>query len=228
MATASLSACRLIRQSHPLHAFHPAGLVARRASMSAPDGPESGLNDKVSAWLDSQGYPLEFLTANAFHRRDFGVLQGYYVPDVQSGTPREIDVLASATHADVESLLRITYVVECKYSRDKPWVVFTSPRGNMHPAACIAQTVGSATGAAILWTLAGDKQLQSLDTFRAPPRPGFGHQRYFSRMRIIIGKCSLNPSTLGYLPRPKRTGFCTRRYQPSRGTSPPQRIPGLL
>lgn len=142
---------------------------------------DKSTQEKVAEWLSNEGYPLEFSTANVFRKNGFQVHQGYYVQDVQSETPREVDVLAQMTIHLEKSFLRTCYIVECKWSGDKPWVVFTSPQHHIAPSACVTQTIGSETGETILWSLAGDKLIQSLDTFNTPDCPGFNGRQVFSK-----------------------------------------------
>lgn len=139
------------------------------------------LGSRVREWLDSEGYPTEFRTASVFRRFGFRVRQGYYVRDDRSEAVREIDVLATASSPSREHLIRAEHVVECKWSRDKPWVIFTSSDAQMAPPACVAQTIGSALGSTILWAIAGDESLHNMDLFSTPTRPGFGGRQAFSR-----------------------------------------------
>lgn len=155
--------------------------------MTNHDKPEKDIRDKVSEWLSNEGYPLEFFSASTFHSNGFYVRQGYYVQDLHSDSPREIDILAELTSFSPEpSFLRICYVVECKWSGDKPWVVFTSRHHQIAESACIAQTIGSEVGEAILWSLAGDKTFQSLNTFSTPETPGFNGRQVFSKSNDVF------------------------------------------
>ena len=141
----------------------------------------TSLLHRVSSWLASEGYPTEFRTANIFQKHGFHVTQGAYVRGDAEGLKREIDVLASITARASSGFLRISYVVECKWSADKPWIVFTSPSTRMAPSACIAQTISSKLGEAIVWAIAGNETLQSLQTFLTPEKGGFGGRQAFSK-----------------------------------------------
>lgn len=143
--------------------------------------PERGVKGRVADWLSGEGYPLEFSTATIFHKHGFRTHQGYYVKDNQSGSLREIDVIAQATRSLDSAFVRVEYVVECKWAGDKPWVVFTSETHTIAPTACIAQTIGSEAGQALLWCLAHDKTLQSLDAFHTPKQAGFNGRQAFSK-----------------------------------------------
>ena len=136
---------------------------------------------RVSSWLNSEGYPTEFRTASIFQKHGFQVSQGTYVPGDAEGLKREIDVLASITERASSGFLRISYIVECKWSADKPWIVFASPTTRMAPSACIAQTISSKLGETIVWAIAGNETLHSLDTFLTPDKGGFGGRQAFSK-----------------------------------------------
>ena len=115
--------------------------------------PEDGsvnLHSKVIEWLNREGYPIEFAAASIFRRYKFRVFQGYYVRDIDSDAAREIDILASKTASSRDYLVRAYHVVECKWSQDKPWVIFTSANARIGHAACVAQTMASLLGSTIL------------------------------------------------------------------------------
>lgn len=140
------------------------------------------LEQKVKDWFDSEGYPLEFPVARAFEEQGFVSHQGYYVSDEQEEQAREIDVLANMDAGlDGEGFLRVSHVIECKWSRDKPWVVFTSPRSIMAESACMAQTAASSLGQAIMYCLAGEVELYPLHLFAYPERGGFSGRRAFEK-----------------------------------------------
>jgi hypothetical protein len=116
---------------------------------------QNSLPGQVLKWLNEQGYPTEFQVANIWGQHGFRVVQGYHVCTDTSDAPREIDVLAMRDCRSDGDLIRVCHVVECKWSKDKPWVVLTSHHGHLASAACVAQTIGSLLGVAILWTMAG-------------------------------------------------------------------------
>ncbi len=147
----------------------------------------NSLEERVTNWLKTEGYPLEFEVAQTFRREGFSVLQGDYVEDSATNQVREIDVVASDTmdsdeDAEHSKWVRIEYVVECKSSRDKPWVLFGSDL-RMAPPACVAQTMGSRSGQGIVHARAHDDTLQRLETFAAPKRSAFGGRQAFSKGR---------------------------------------------
>ena len=53
------------------------------------------LSSKVEEWVNKQGYPFEMRVAAAFRKAGFGITQSDYYTDTETGTAREIDVVAS-------------------------------------------------------------------------------------------------------------------------------------
>jgi hypothetical protein len=143
--------------------------------------PKPDLPRQIYNWLETEGYPLEFRIANMFLAAEVPAFQGEHVRDRHSGAVREIDVVAQWNVQSDDLLFRIAMVVECKWSRDKPWVVFAQRHRGMAPSACINQTIASRLGGAVMWMLASKKEVQDLAMFRHFERPGFGGRKAFSK-----------------------------------------------
>lgn len=82
------------------------------------------LNKKVLEWVMGQGYPLEMKVATSFRNRGFEVIQSHYYPDPENNELREIDIVAITP--EYTGLIDVSFVIECKSSKKKPWVLFTS------------------------------------------------------------------------------------------------------
>ena len=82
------------------------------------------LNKKVLEWVVGQGYPLEMKVATSFRNRGFEVIQSHYYPDPENNDLREIDIVAITP--EYTGLIDVSFVIECKSSKKKPWVLFTS------------------------------------------------------------------------------------------------------
>jgi len=83
------------------------------------------IRNKVSSWLAEQGYPLEMKVAAAFQSKKFNVRQSTFYHDPETTTPREIDVVASkGTYID-GTFAKIVFVIECKSTIKKPWIIFS-------------------------------------------------------------------------------------------------------
>ena len=79
---------------------------------------------KIQDWLTTQGYPIEMLVSQAFKRYGFSIRQSDFYDDPETGISREIDVIA--TMEDLPFARFVSYVIECKLSRDKPWILFSA------------------------------------------------------------------------------------------------------
>lgn len=138
------------------------------------------LDVKVKGWLAKQGFPLEFRTAQIFAAHGLTASQGTYVPDPVSGQLREVDVIASSHLGGDDVVCRTSVVVECKWSRDKPWIVFTTPHGRPSREEAVVQALASSFGEGVMWHLSTDKTLQGYYQQRQPVRVGFGGRQAFT------------------------------------------------
>ena len=145
-------------------------------SKASDDG--NPLKENLEAWLAREGYPLELSVANAFHAAGFEVLHRQYFRNKSQQSSGATDI-AVRTSVDVgNSLLRLYYLIECKWSKDKPWVIFLGD-AKTPPASLVAQTVASQTARALFWARAGDPALQALSLFKPPAQFGFAGRQAF-------------------------------------------------
>ena len=144
--------------------------------------PSGQLDERVLAWLESEGYPLEFRTARILRDCHFGVDQGKHYR-AEDGGPREIDVVGEVCTEEDGTFLRISHYIECKWSKGYPWVVFASEHAAIAPSACVAQTQGNDLARATLWCLAGDADLHQSSIFATPRRVGFGGRQAFTKAK---------------------------------------------
>lgn len=141
---------------------------------------KSDLETRLLKWLDTQGYPLEMRVARAFQREGFRVIQSEYYTDNDTGDSREIDVIASIQASDKNFFIRVTFVVECKLSKDKPWILFSSEECGLADSARVAQRAASSLGRRVLYDLAHDVEVQTLPVFTIPEMPAYGLTQAFS------------------------------------------------
>lgn len=139
----------------------------------------SALETKLLSWLATQGYPLEMTVARAFQRSGFRVVQSDYYTKEGSGISREIDVLASLQKVEEGLVIRVTIVVECKSSKEKPWLLFSKERSLAKPAL-IAQRAASELGTHVLHRIASDERIQDLPIFSIPETPAYGLTQAFT------------------------------------------------
>ncbi len=152
------------------------------------------MDDKVKKWVEMEGYPLEFSTAHKFKKRKFSVEQSYFAKG-RDGKAREVDVLATTNYPLGRSFLRIKHVVECKWSKDKPWVLFKDEK-RFAASALAAQLISSSAGQAIAWIAAGSKDFKSLDIFKEDGfsfsgRQAFskGNDLFYQAVQGVVSNC---------------------------------------
>jgi hypothetical protein len=95
--------------------------VSRKLAMA-----KSEVQTKVEAWLKDQGYPLEMRTARAFQSRGWFLHQSRRYKDPVLEKEREIDLLAFNDDPAPSSKIHGHFVIECKWSPQKPWVLFAA------------------------------------------------------------------------------------------------------
>jgi len=76
-------------------------------------------------------------------------------------------------------LLRIALVIECKSSRQKPWILFSS-QSRMSSRALVAQRAASGIGRRFLRKAAQYESVQMLPLFRLPAEPAYNFTQAFT------------------------------------------------
>jgi len=140
----------------------------------------SELETKIRSWLDEQGYPLEMRVARAFRQAGFSVLQSDYYEDPKTKTQREIDVIASISKKIDKFRIRIEFVIECKLSKSKPWIMFCSSNQRMAAPARIVQRVASELGRSVLFDVCQREDVQNLDLFEVISPAAYGVTQAFT------------------------------------------------
>jgi hypothetical protein len=108
------------------------------------------------------------------------VIQSDYYKDPESGDSREIDVVAYR-QVDLSGLqVRVSFFIECKLSKDKPWIVFTSEKTRLADRARIVQRPATRTGAKLLQQLSLDPEMLKLPLFRFAPFIGYSVTQAFT------------------------------------------------
>lgn len=136
-------------------------------------GGKSALTSKISDWLKTQGYPLEMETAKEFISQGFDTQQSVYYVDTESGDSRETDVVASQCVAADKVLVRMSVVVECKKSGDKPYILFSTGHNPLPKATCVAQRASSRAGEKTLLALAKCPDIPKSPLFRIGDNSGY-------------------------------------------------------
>ncbi|MFA4905141.1 MAG: hypothetical protein WC645_01415 [Candidatus Margulisiibacteriota bacterium] len=79
-------------------------------------------------WINKNGINLEIDVCDTFRKKGFDVRHSSYFKDTEDNKLREIDIIArnySISRDGIE--LSIIFVIECKYIKHSPWILFVSP-----------------------------------------------------------------------------------------------------
>jgi hypothetical protein len=79
------------------------------------------LREKLLAWLEKQGYPLEMKVAAQLRlKTQLHVRQGWHYQDPETAQSREIDIIA--TGSELHGFAAVHFAIECK-APNKPWMI---------------------------------------------------------------------------------------------------------
>jgi hypothetical protein len=141
---------------------------------------QASLEERVLTWLSKQGYPFELTVGELLRTAGWEVEYGRLYIDPSTGKTREIDVLATTRYGSKEhqSAIYFKLAIECKTSRDKPWIVFSSPIDSLFQAVPLSLFPGDLAQLAILDALPDDPSQWSI--LNLGPRLGHGITTAFS------------------------------------------------
>jgi len=137
--------------------------------MTSQSKPRSqSVAERVRKWLLSGGFPLEMAVARALHDQWFAVSQSVYYLDEATSKQREIDVTAQMERGVEGAAFRlvVTFVIECKASPEKPWILMVAnPHRNFpHQGSPSYCSVANSPGLILL---------SNLHLATGIPQPGF-------------------------------------------------------
>jgi hypothetical protein len=138
---------------------------------------DKSIEVKVREWLEKSGYPLEMQVAREFRRAQFRVSQAQFYLDPESHQYREIDVVASRSESVDGRIIQIQFVVECKVSRDRPWMMFVGedrPREHFNPVSRIMFGPCNKAGVVLRGVLSSAKDLHGLPLFMDDRQTAYG------------------------------------------------------
>lgn len=79
---------------------------------------------RIKNWILKNGYPFEMKVASLFQKNGFKISQSVLYKDSDTNKYREIDILAYHNKIVNGVSFSFSFVIECKKSTDKPWLVF--------------------------------------------------------------------------------------------------------
>src|SRR5262249_37421913 len=101
------------------------------------------------------------------------VVQSMYYKDPTTSEAREIDVVATADERGLSRLVRYSIVIECKSSKDKPWVMFTSTRIPLQEGAIARSLIASPPAVLTRDRIASIPNINTIPIFARPARAGY-------------------------------------------------------
>lgn len=159
---------------------------------------QDDLKVRVAKWLDEQGYPLEMRVASVLQTKGFRAVQSEYFRDPESGDLRELDILAFIQQRVKNVLFRVSILVECKLSVDKPWLLFTSDRISLADSARVVQRGANQLGRCFLREIAQESTVQELPIFTLPQRPAYGLTQAFTQGRDVCYSAATSVSKAAF------------------------------
>lgn len=142
------------------------------------------LATEARAWLKKSGYPLEFRVARAFESQGFRVQPNHFVRMQADQKIREIDLLASIPRNTPFMRARFELYVECKSSRQLPWIFFDLGGSRPDAGTILRSFPSNSMGDALLWLLQDSKEIASTVPFSSSGPSVFnGRQAFDSEQR---------------------------------------------
>ncbi len=169
-----------------------------------------GVKDQVEAWIKSEGFALEMRVAKMFQASCAVVDQSQYYMDPTTDKMREIDVVARHIALIGGAMVEFIFVVECKSSKDKPWVLFTheGPR-SFNVTLATHNRLATTLGDVLLLELSTLNAVQVNFLFRQPTRIAHGVTCAFQNNKDVAyaavqGALSAATSVVDHSEQPKQ------------------------
>jgi hypothetical protein len=141
--------------------------------------------EKLREWLLSQGYPLEMRVAQHLRQAGLRVTQSEVYTDPETGKIRETDVVGRLWTAfdimeRIDVSLGLSAVVECKQSRDKPWILFTTDTSELHRRLTLSTRIASDFASFVVSRVDTDA-IATLPAFALGPRHAYSISQAFRK-----------------------------------------------
>jgi hypothetical protein len=159
-----------------------------------PASSNKPIETRLNEWINSQGYPLEMRVARRFQDAAFVAGVSEFFKDPETGEVREIDVMAVQSESLTDIDARVTFVVECKSSRDHPWVFFVSgPKAATHIHTHVVFTLASKLGRRLLNVVKRREGIEAkLPLFTMPIRPAYGATQAFTSGKDVVFEAAMS------------------------------------
>ncbi|HJQ26884.1 MAG TPA: hypothetical protein VKA60_23420 [Blastocatellia bacterium] len=151
--------------------------------------------ENIREWIEKQGYPLEMFAAQILSNLGFDVSQSAYYTDTETGKHREIDVIASVTETINSKYLKFSLVLECKFSREKPWLLFASEKNKISFNDLMRNRAANRPGITVSSKLAGFPELEEYGLLARSARPAYSATQAFTSGKDVTYEACLAAAT---------------------------------
>lgn len=112
---------------------------------------ERDLTDEVKRWVSTQGYPIEMRVARAFRKVELlRVRHAPHFTDPKEKKSRELDLIVGWRQNFDGRIIQVMFAIECKYSKHRPWVIFSDRSIKFNHDQNLQQRVASFFGRKLL------------------------------------------------------------------------------
>jgi hypothetical protein len=132
------------------------------------------LRAKVSSALEKSGFPLEMRMAAICSKTGFEVQQSVYYADPETQEARETDVVAWKENVSSAAWVRFYVVIECKATKEAPWVFFPRHKGKLEPRDRILSLAASRHSFPLLSRIARRGDILKSPAFKESPAAAYG------------------------------------------------------
>lgn len=149
---------------------------------------------KVRKFLAKHGYPLEMQVASRLQAAGYGIAHSEFYVDLETRKSREIDLVGqkNVMAASGRIQLSLQLVIECKFSRGHPWIVF-SEQGTCCQKPLHIEAGTEKLGRNLLSNLTRVSDLPERGFFRGPSAGGYSATTVRDKQRN--GKDAQNKNT---------------------------------
>jgi hypothetical protein len=138
------------------------------------------LKQRAETWLENQGYPLEYRTAEALWKYNFSVGQGFYLPGDEERNGLEVDLLA--TYAERQTRQTDFHMlIECKViPKPRAWIAVADTNQ-------VPKGIDAGLGRTAVCQLIEDERLEDFHGFTTPLVESVTATRLHTMDKLVSG-----------------------------------------
>lgn len=177
----------------------------------------NNLENKILSWIEKEGYPLELRATQILRSIGFEVGQSIFYLDSDKSETREIDIVAHKYYRLKNKWITFAFVIECKSSKDKPWIAFTSKEERLYPDDFVIHRNANRLGKEFLKSAAKVDKIKNLELFKVGERTAYNLTRAFSDGIDVTYKATMSATkaTAALVEKANRTSDVYRFFFPA-------------